>query len=134
MAYSCCFSLRGNLDFLDFQIKFYSIDYWTNFVNLFISGKSRDEYVDIITNFFLISKFWGNLFSISHQEKVDEYLSDLVEKQDRLQPEQTPNQIEKKYKEEIKKRSIKVSNKSDEGWWHSWQSGRFQIQRTLVWI
>ena len=28
MAYSCCFSLGGNLDFLDFlQKKFYNIDY-----------------------------------------------------------------------------------------------------------
>ena len=29
MAYSCCFSLGGNLDFLDFlQKKFYNINYW----------------------------------------------------------------------------------------------------------
>ena len=36
MAYSCCFSLGGNLDFLDFlQKKFYNIDYrWNiNFSN-----------------------------------------------------------------------------------------------------
>ena len=30
MAYSCCFSLGGNLDFLDFlQNKFYNIGYWS---------------------------------------------------------------------------------------------------------
>ena len=29
MAISCCFGLRGNLDFPDFlQIKFYNINYW----------------------------------------------------------------------------------------------------------
>ena len=31
MAYSCCFSLGGNLDFLDFlQKKFYNINYWSH--------------------------------------------------------------------------------------------------------
>ena len=30
MAYSCCFSLGGNLDFPEFlQKKFYNINYWT---------------------------------------------------------------------------------------------------------
>ena len=30
-ANSCCFGLRGNLDFPDFlQKKFYNINYWTN--------------------------------------------------------------------------------------------------------
>ena len=30
MAYSCCFGLKGNLDFPDFpQKKFYNINYWT---------------------------------------------------------------------------------------------------------
>ena len=30
MAYSCCFSQRGKLDFLDFlQKKLYNIDYWS---------------------------------------------------------------------------------------------------------
>ena len=29
MAISCCFGLRGNLDYPDFlQIKFYNINYW----------------------------------------------------------------------------------------------------------
>ena len=31
MAYSCCFGLRGNLDFPDFlQKKFYNINYWSS--------------------------------------------------------------------------------------------------------
>ena len=31
MAYSCCFGLRGNLDFPEFlQKKFYNINYWTS--------------------------------------------------------------------------------------------------------
>ena len=28
MVYCCCFSLRGNLDFLDFLKKFYNINSW----------------------------------------------------------------------------------------------------------
>ena len=33
MAYSCCFGLRGNLDFRDFfmQKKFYNINYWLRY-------------------------------------------------------------------------------------------------------
>ena len=34
MDYSCCFSLGGNLDLLDFlQKKFYNIDYWSWKIN-----------------------------------------------------------------------------------------------------
>ena len=30
MSYSCCFSLGGNLDFIDFlQKRFYNFDYWS---------------------------------------------------------------------------------------------------------
>ena len=33
MAYSCCFSSGGNLDFLEFlQKKFYNINYWCSYL------------------------------------------------------------------------------------------------------
>ena len=39
MDHSCCFSLGGNLDFLDFlQKKFYNIDYWLKPFPLCIAG------------------------------------------------------------------------------------------------
>ena len=41
MAYSCCFGLRGNLDFPDFlQKKFYNINYWIHHF-VCINGSSR---------------------------------------------------------------------------------------------
>ena len=46
MDYSFCFSLGGNLDFLDFlQKKFYNIDYWSN---IQLGAKSIDTITNIV--------------------------------------------------------------------------------------
>ena len=45
MAISCCFGLRGNLDFPDFpQKKFYNINYWLNL------RKDRYQLSDAVEN------------------------------------------------------------------------------------
>ena len=71
MAYSCCFGLRGNLDFPDFlQKKFYNIGYWKGFnqriLTYFVRGSITIRLTSCLTD--LNSTKLVNLYRIQHKQ------------------------------------------------------------------